>query len=74
MNAKRPDTALLYSVDDVATLARVSKVVVIKLCLAGVMPQWVEIDGKRYWDRPAAVEALALTVRATTVRDERKIA
>ena len=74
MELDRPDTALLYSVDDIATLGRVSKVVVIKLCLEGVMPQWIEIDRKRYWDRPAAIEALALAVRAARTRDERKIA
>ncbi len=71
---ERPDTALLYSVDDLAALARVNKVVIVRLCLAGVMPKWIEVEGRRYWPRPAAIEAVILARRTTTTRDTRKIA
>ena len=73
-----PDTGLLYSVDDIALLARVSKVAVVRLCLAGLMPEWREIDGRRYWDRAAAAAAVARLARAGsllyTLRGRRKSA
>ncbi|MFH1730751.1 MAG: hypothetical protein ABIF82_03750 [Planctomycetota bacterium] len=53
-----PDTALLYSVSDIALLAQVGKAFVVRLCLAGQMPDWIEIDGRRYWDRRAAIHAV----------------
>jgi hypothetical protein len=56
---RRPDTGLLYSVDDLARLARVPKVVITRLCHSGEMPPWREIDGRKYWNRARAVEALA---------------
>ena len=62
-----PDTALLYSVDDLAALARVNRVVVIRLCLAGVLPRWREIDGRRYWDHATATEAISTLARASSL-------
>lgn len=62
----RPDTGVLYSVDDIARMARVSKVVVVRLCLCGGMPRWLEIEGKRYWGRAGAVEAVAQISLART--------
>ena len=62
----RPDTGVLYSVDDIARMARVTNVVVVRLCLCGSMPQWLEIDGKRYWSRAGAVEAVARISMART--------
>jgi len=53
-----PDTALLYSVGDIALLAQVGKAFVVRLCLAGHMPDWIEIDGRRYWGRRAAIHAV----------------
>lgn len=53
-----PDTALLYSVSDIALLAQVGKAFVVRLCLAGHMPDWIEIDGRRYWGRRAAIHAV----------------
>lgn len=73
--AARPETAVLYSVDDLATLAWVSKVTVVRLCLAGALPDWTEVDGRRYWDHAAAREAVACILRAEqTERDTRRIA
>jgi len=69
--AARPDTGLLYSVDDVARLARVDRVVVVRLCLAKLMPAWIDVDGKRYWDRVSAVEAVALCARARMLEEMR---
>ena len=67
-----PDTALLSSVEDIALLARVSKVTVVRLCLAGAMPKWREVDGRRYWDRAAAIEAVAIIGHANAaVRAQR---
>lgn len=63
-NAPPPDSGLLYSVDDIATLASVSKVLVVRLCLAGQMPEWREIQGRRYWDRRGAIDAVARAIRA----------
>ena len=37
-----PDSGLLYSVDDVARLARVAKPTVIRLCLEGLLLQVLE--------------------------------
>ena len=65
---ERPDTGLLYSVDDVAALARVSKVLVVRLCLTGGMPEWREIEGRRYWTRLAAGKAVAQAIRADRAR------
>ena len=62
----RPDTGVLYSVDDIARTARVTKVVVVRLCLRGSMPPWLEIEGKRYWGRADAVEAVARISLART--------
>jgi len=55
--APLPETALLYSVDDVARMARVTRVAVVRLCLSGQMPPWKYIDGRRYWDRTGANHA-----------------
>jgi|GEM_PF-3850651 len=63
-HAPPPDTGLLYSVDDIANLARVRKVLVVRLCLAGHMPEWNEIQGRRYWDRRGAIDAVATAIRA----------
>jgi len=62
-----PDTGLLYSADDIARFAHVSKVTVFRLCLAGIMPKWREIDGRRYWDRKGAVEAVARLAHAASL-------
>lgn len=59
-SAARPDTALLYSVDDIAAMARVSRVFVVRLCLAGEMPRWLDIDGRRYWDRGSMLAAVRI--------------
>jgi len=59
-----PDTALLYSVSDIALLAQVGKAFVVRLCLAGDMPGWTEIDGRRYWRRRAAIHAVTHCRRA----------
>ena len=56
--AAAPDTGLLYSVGDIARMARVPKVTVIRLCLSGDMPEWVESEGRRYWDRAAVAEVV----------------
>ncbi len=64
-----PETGLLYSVDDVARIARVPKALVVRLCLEGRMPPWREVEGRRYWDRVGAVDAIAEAVAA-----ERKLA
>ena len=55
----RPDTALLYSVADIAMLAQVSRVFVVRLCLAGELPHWIDVDGGRYWHRRAAIRAVS---------------
>ena len=65
---------LLYSVADIAQLAHVSKVVVFRLCSAGAMPPWLELDGHRYWDKAGAAEAIARIVRVTRYPAPRKIA
>ncbi len=66
------DTALLYSVHDVAVLAQVSKAVVVKLCLAGEMPDWIEVEGRRYWPRAAAVDAVAEAIYAAAREKPRR--
>ena len=58
-----PETALLYSVADIARMARVGKASVIRLCLNGLMPEWLEIGGHKYWARANAVEAVAQASR-----------
>ena len=65
----RPDTGVLYSVDDVARAAHVPKVVVIRMCLAGRMPEWTEVDGRRYWTRARAVEAVLRLSDPAPTRD-----
>jgi hypothetical protein len=63
---RRPDNAVLYSVDDIAHAARVSRVAVIRRCQAGRMPRWILVDGRRYWARNqilAAVQAATAPVR-----------
>jgi hypothetical protein len=65
----RPDTGVLYSVDDVARAAHVPKVVVIRMCLAGRMPEWAEVDGRRYWTRARAVEAVFRLAGPSPTRD-----
>jgi len=55
-----PDTAVLYSVEDVAMRADVEKAAVVRLCLAGVMPPWMVVQGRRYWNRAGAKEAVAV--------------
>ena len=57
--AGRPDTAVLYSVDDIALLARVSRVFVVRLCLAGELPGCMSVDGRRYWPRRDAIKAVS---------------
>lgn len=59
-----PDTALLYSVSDIAMLAQVGKAFVVRLCLAGHMPDWIVIDGRRYWARRDAIRAVTHCRRA----------
>ncbi|MFO7898243.1 MAG: hypothetical protein R6V58_04185 [Planctomycetota bacterium] len=68
-SAGRPDTAVLYGVADVARLARVPRAVVVRLCHAGDMPEWIELDGRRYW-RPA--EAVEAVIRASKERPDRR--
>jgi len=53
-----PDTGLLYSVDDIARMAGVPRVTVIRLCLDGDMPEWLESEGRRYWGRAALAKAV----------------
>jgi len=65
---QRPETGLLYSVDDIARVAHVPKALVVRLCLDGRMPPWQEIDGRRYWDRAGAVDAIAEAICATGKR------
>ena len=54
-----PDTALLYSVDDIALLAQVGRVFVVRLCLADELPGWISVHGRRYWDRRSAKAAVS---------------
>jgi hypothetical protein len=58
MESLCPDTGVLYSVSDLARLAGVPRVTIIRRCRAGRMPPWRIIEGRRYWDRVGAVEAL----------------
>ena len=67
--ARPPETGLLYAVDDIARMARVTKAVVVRLCLEGLMPGWVEVDGRRYWRRTSAVEAVAQASRVHPRQD-----
>ena len=67
--AALPDTAVLYSVDDIARMARVGKATVIRLCLSGRMPEWLEVDGRKYWDRDGADEAIARVCDAPATQD-----
>lgn len=57
-----PETGLLYSVDDIARIARAPKALIVRLCLEGRMPPWQEVEGRRYWDRVGAVDAIAEAV------------
>ena len=71
----RPDTALLYSVADIAMLAQVSKVFVVRLCLAGQMPRGIDVDGSRQWPRRAAIRAVSRCRKEARLhRTVRKIA
>ncbi len=71
----RPDTAVLYSVDDIALLARVSRVFVVRLCLAGELPGCVSVDGRRYWPRRDAIKAVSRCRKAMRAQSPpRKIA
>jgi hypothetical protein len=45
--------------DELARLAWVSKVTVSRLYHAGLLPPCVQVDGRRYWDRAGATEAVA---------------
>jgi len=60
-----PDCGLLYSIDDIARLSRTNRVLVVRLCLAGALPGWQVIDGRRCWDRRSAIEAVARVVNIT---------
>ena len=40
-------------------LAQVSRVFVVRLCLAGELPHWIDVDGGRYWHRRAAIRAVS---------------
>ncbi|MFW6108064.1 MAG: helix-turn-helix domain-containing protein [bacterium] len=68
-SAGPPDTAVLYDVADVARLARVPRATVARLCHAGEMPDWIELDGRRYWRYAEAVEAV---IRASKERPDRR--
>ena len=65
VSSSRPSVqnVLLYSAADIAQLAHVSKVLVFRLCNAGAMPPWLELDGRRYWDKAGAAEAITRIVR-----------
>ena len=65
---RRPETGLLYSVDDIARIARVPKTLIVRLCLEGRMPRWREVEGRRYWDRVGAVDAIAEALAARPKR------
>ena len=67
-------TGILYSMDDLATLAQVDRVMVARLCHEGLMPQWVEVDGRRYWDKESAREAVKILIHAGMFRKVRKSA
>ena len=56
--AEPPDTAVLYDVGDVA-----------RLCHAGEMPDWIELDGRRYWRPPDAIKAV---IRASTEQTDHR--
>jgi len=45
-------------------LAQVGKAFVVRLCLAGHMPDWIVIDGRRYWARRDAIRAVTHCRRA----------
>ncbi len=65
---RRPETGLLYSVDDIARIARAPKALIVRLCLEGRMPPWQEVEGRRYWDRVGAVDAIAAALAAEPKR------
>ena len=67
--AEPPDTAVLYDVGDVARLARVPRATVARLCHAGEMPDWIELDGRRYWRPPDAIKAV---IRASTEQTDHR--
>jgi len=50
-------------------LAQVGKALVVRLCLAGEMPGWLDVDGRRYWDRRAAIRAVARCRKEARDRD-----
>jgi len=71
---KNVQSGILYSIDDLAALAQVDRVMVARLCQEGLMPQWIMVDGRRYWDKDAAREAVRILVRAGMFRHIRKSA
>lgn len=53
-----PDSAFLYSVDDIASLARVTKARIFKYVAEGGQPQPIVFDGRKYWTRPQLIELI----------------
>ena len=53
-----PDTAVLYSMHDVADIAGVSRVAISRLCREGNMPPWRVVHGQKCWDQAHVMEAV----------------